>query len=305
MKKLKIKYVDYLPRQDNENYYFTRLLRRFYEVELCEDPDYIIYSVYGQESGGPIFQEYDCIRIFHTIENISFDNKYRIPWYRKNVDFNFENCDYAIAYDHMDLGDRYIRYPYYLFNERNLAMALNKHNFTEEELKSKNKFCNFVYSNNWTPAKPREEFFHKLNEYKIVDSGGKLLNNIGGPVVNKLLFQKDYKFTIAFENALAPGYTTEKIIDAFASKTIPIYWGNPEIVKDFNSNAFINCHEYDNFEEVIKRIIEIDNNDSLFMEIMREPIVANYNVFKEENEARLIEFFRNIFDQPIEAARRR
>ena len=34
------------------------------------------------------------------------------------------------------------------------------------------------------------DFFHKLNEYKKVDSGGKYLNNIGKPVVDKMDFIK-------------------------------------------------------------------------------------------------------------------
>ena len=71
------------------------------------------------------------------------------------------------------------------------------------------------------------DFFVKLSKYKQVDSGGRTLNNIGGPVEDKMEFIKDYRFVISFENAEYPGYTTEKIIQPMFVDSIPIYWGNP------------------------------------------------------------------------------
>ena len=61
---------------------------------------------------------------------------------------------------------------------------------------------------------------------------------------NKIGFQSRYKFSIAFKNFECPGYSTEKILDAFAARTIPIYWGNKRIVEDFNSEAFINAYDF-------------------------------------------------------------
>lgn len=69
--------------------------------------------------------------------------------------------------------------------------------------------------------------FEALKKYKKVNSGGRYLNNIGRAVVDKIQFESRHKFSICFENSSYPGYTTEKIIEAFAAKTIPIYWGNP------------------------------------------------------------------------------
>ena len=76
----------------------------------------------------------------------------------------------------------------------------------------------------------RDELFEYLSQYKLVDSGGRHKNNIGGSIDDKFLFQQQYKFSIAYENSSTPGYTTEKIIQALAAGTSePIYWGNPEI----------------------------------------------------------------------------
>ena len=48
-----------------------------------------------------------------------------------------------------------------------------------------------------------------------------------------------YYFSVCVENAKYPDYFTEKITDCFSSKTIPIYWGNPNIGKIFDSKGIL------------------------------------------------------------------
>ena len=72
------------------------------------------------------------------------------------------------------------------------------------------------------------------------------LNNVGGPVKNKIDFIMDHKFTIAFENSSYPGYTTEKIFEPMLVNSIPLYWGNPLVDRDFNTKSFLNFHDYGN-----------------------------------------------------------
>jgi hypothetical protein len=118
---------------------------------------------------------------------------------------------------------------------------------------------------------------------KKVDSAGAHLKNIedeigaayqGDWTKPKVDFQKKYKFTIAFENSSSIGYTTEKIVHALAADTIPIYWGNPEVEREFNPKRIINCHDFDNIEQIIKRVFEIDENDTKFQEVLREPFLT-------------------------------
>ena len=82
--------------------------------------------------------------------------------------------------------------------------------------------------------------------------------------------KSSYKFTIACENEMFNGYTTEKLLTSFQAHSIPIYWGNPLVGKEFNSEAFINCHDYDE-DSLLQRIIEIDNDDELFAKIVSAP----------------------------------
>lgn len=59
------------------------------------------------------------------------------------------------------------------------------------------------------------------------------------PVDYKLTALKDYAFTIVIENTDYDYYFTEKLIDAFMTGTIPIYWGCPSIDKFFNTDGML------------------------------------------------------------------
>lgn len=54
------------------------------------------------------------------------------------------------------------------------------------------------------------------------------------PIDNKVDALKDWRFSIAIENCQESGYFTEKLIDCFATRTVPIYWGDPSINEYFD-----------------------------------------------------------------------
>lgn len=279
---IKVKFVDF-PDMTTRDVTLEILKEEFGEVQECDNPDFLFYSVFGNEH-----LNYDCVRIFWTGENIQ-------------PDFNI--CDYAIGFSHITFEDRYKRIPLYYFYVKDYALARKKHLVAEKELEKKTKFCNFVYSNK--DASPeREQFLELLSEYKTVDSGGRYRNNIGGPVQNKWEFQKEYKFSIAFENSSTSGYTTEKILQAFSAGTIPIYWGNPNVAMDFNEKAFINCHSYTNFDEVIEVVRKIDEDDALFRQYLLEPI-GTEEQFPEYSFKEWKDFVIYICKQDPKAAMRR
>lgn len=53
----------------------------------------------------------------------------------------------------------------------------------------------------------------------------------------------DYYFSIGMENDNYPSIFTEKITDCFATGTIPIFWGSPDISDFFNENGIIRLTE--------------------------------------------------------------
>lgn len=279
MKTVRINFVDFWNNFDKENNEFINILRLRYNVEISNQPDYIFYSTFGRK-----YLDYDCIRIFYTGECI-------VP------DFNL--CDYAMAFDPLSFDDRYLRVPLYeLFQyKEKYKMLLNNEGAINKE---KSAFCSFVVSND-QGMKERALMIELLNRYKTVDSGGRYKNNVGEPVKDKFAFDQKHKFSICFENCSHRGYTTEKIVEAFAAGCIPIYYGNPDIGEEFNTKAFVNIHDYDSLEDAVNRIIEIDQNDELYNEIKTEPIITGAR--KDDNE--LEAFLYAIFDQPLEHARRR
>jgi len=60
-----------------------------------------------------------------------------------------------------------------------------------------------------------------------------------GHIFDKLDSLKNYKFSFVVENCQHYNYFTEKIIDAFVTGCIPLYWGCPNIGDFFDINGII------------------------------------------------------------------
>lgn len=302
MKKIRIKFSGMTGSFDQNNNFITNILRKHFEVELSDNPDYLIYSVNSMD-----YLKYNCVRIYYTPENLT-------------PDFNI--CDYAIGFDYLSFADRYIRYPIYLVDSfvaydndnynNDVDLAMHKHETDDRKIELQKKdFCSFVYSNAMG-AQCRQEMYEALTKYKKVNSGGRFLNNVGGPVVDKLEFQRKHKFVIAFENTSSVGYTTEKIVHAFSAEAVPIYWGNPEIGREFCEGAFINCHKYgltekgepDAVAAIVEEVRKIDNDREAYLKMLHTPAFTAENDVEKQKE-QLERFLVNIFEQPLEKAYRR
>jgi hypothetical protein len=277
MTKIKIDFTDFWHSdsyEDKISNNLYRLLSTRFDLEFSEHPDFLVYSCSGRN-----FLRYRCIRIFYTAENLR-------P--------NYNECDYAFSFDY-PVDERNYRLPVYRLEDR--FDELTREKDVEAIFRTKTKFCNFVYGNPYPTE--RREFFHKLCQYKRVDSPGPVLNNMGSCIKpgyeSKLAFIRPYKFTIAFENSSFPGYTTEKIVHAMVAHTIPIYWGDPLVGRDFNPRSFINCHDYDDFDQVIERVIEIDNDDELYMQYLEEPYFKDNVVNQYADENNILDRFEMIF----------
>lgn len=155
-KEIQIKFVDFWNGFDDKDNFIYKILAEKYNVILSDQPQYLIYSVFGCEN-----TKYDCIKIFYTGENVT-------P--------GFNMTDYAIGFDHLEFGDRYMRIPLYKLYDQFESLRNDKKIDSNEALNR--KFCSFVYSNNMFADSCRIDFFHALSNYKHIDSGGGLLNNI-------------------------------------------------------------------------------------------------------------------------------
>lgn len=277
---IRINFTDFWKGFNKESNYFINFIRGMYgadNVVISDNPDYLFYSCFGFEN-----LKYDCIKIFFTGENI-------VP------DFNL--CDYALGVHNIVFGDRYMRLPFYMLYQDAYERALNRNgNFQTAGCDLSNrKFCCYVISNALADSF-RNDLIGELEKYKTLGSGGRLNNNVGGPVEDKLDFISKYKFCLCFENSSAAGYTTEKILEGFAGGCVPVYWGNPDISSEFNEKAFINCNKFSSIENVIDEIKRVDNDAELYISMAKEPIFTEQSTGKrEEIEKRLHQFFSAIF----------
>ncbi len=283
---IKINFCDTDSTFDPKNNYIVDIISRNYGgYELSNHPDFLFYSVFGIDH-----LRYDgCVKVFFTDEAVTPD---------------FNECDYAMGFDPIEFGDRYFRRPVWYGEER---FYNNRYEITDEEALGR-KFCNFIFFNDdlGRGAAFRKEFVRKLSEYKKVDCPGKVLNNMktdrllgrfkGDWRKSKIDFIKDYKFTIAFENSSFYGYTTEKILHPIIARSVPIYWGNPIIDKDYNTKAFIDCTGCeDDIDAVIDKIITLDNDDKMYLDMLHQkPMNSSFNTHElKDMEA----FFVNIINK--------
>jgi len=80
----------------------------------------------------------------------------------------------------------------------------------------------------------------------------------GGEYVDAIDTLKDYRYSVIIENYIDDIWFSEKLLNCFATKTIPIYYGARKINYYFNQDGIINCN---NIEEVERCIDEILNDD--------------------------------------------
>lgn len=279
MSAIKLNFCDMYDGFAIDDSVLARYVLEAFDCEISDNPDYLIVGPYGHKH-----LKYNCIKILYTGEN-------NVP------DFNI--FDYAIGFDHMNFGDRYLRLP--LFAIRSAFVDFRKERAPSVDVLLNREFCSYVVSNG--AGDPiRTKFYNELSKYKKIASGGRYMNNVGGPVANKMDFISRYKFSITFENSASPGYTTEKIMEPMSAWSVPIYWGNPLIEKDFHPESFVRVRSESDISDAVDRIIDLDRNDDAYIKMcLKDPLIEGDG---EWHRQRLIRFFANIFEQPIESARR-
>jgi hypothetical protein len=69
-----------------------------------------------------------------------------------------------------------------------------------------------------------------LNEVDVFGGAWpKDLTSWRGRCGDKLEVARRYRYALVMENQRQPGYVTEKLLDAFASGAVPLYWGAPDV----------------------------------------------------------------------------
>ena len=258
------------------------MLAERFNLDLCDQPDFLIHNLYGHAH-----RLYSGVRIMFTSESDTPD---------------FTVSDYTVSPRTVD-DPRHLFLPAYVIRGP-AEKIVKQHDDPERILAEKTKFCSFVVST-YNPRKNqnRPDFYELLSRYKRVDSGGRLNNNIGGPLPRgsapKMAFLRPYKFNICYENACKPGYTTDKIYDAMVARCLPIYWGDPLITQQFNPRSFLNRADFPSDEALVEKIIELDRDDAKYLEFMRQPYLPDDKPTVYFDRGRICDFFERVFTTPI------
>ncbi|WRG01916.1 fucosyltransferase [Helicobacter pylori] len=259
---------------------------------------------------------------------LSYQNAKRVFYTGENEVPNFNLFDYAIGFDELDFRDRYLRMPLYYARLHYKAQSVNDttapYKIKDNSLYTLKKpthcfeknhpnlcavvdgktdplkrgFASFVASNPNAPI--RNAFYDALNSIEPVTGGGSVRNTLGYKVENKNEFLSQYKFNLCFENSQGYGYVTEKIIDAYFSHTIPIYWGSPSVAKDFNPKSFVNVHDFKNFDEAIDYVRYLHTHPNAYLDMLYENPLNTLDgkayFYQNLSFKKILDFFKTILE---------
>lgn len=140
--------------------------------------------------------------------------------------------------------------------------------FSDREFCKKSKKFYFSFAGSNLPWVKNQQIFTKTKNCSMFASGKKVtighylrhqlaeqlsgkIDIVGGaadtrrvgenktPWPDKSTYINDYRFQVVIENDKYETYFTEKLTDCFATGTIPVYWGAPDIDKYFNRDGII------------------------------------------------------------------
>ena len=87
----------------------------------------------------------------------------------------------------------------------------------------------------------------KIDVYGTID---------GGEYVNAIDTLEPYMYSVVIENHIDDIWFTEKLLNCFATKTIPIYYGARNIAQYFNFIGMIICNSIEEVEQKLDHILD-------------------------------------------------
>jgi hypothetical protein len=164
------------------------------------------------------------------------DCRWVIPEYYDHFEKNSEKFDHLITYDDVMIK----KFPNKAWvTPAGGSFIWPKH---KQKIHPKTKACSYIASTkNWSPL----QVFRKGLIGYIEQNYGNFIDLYGEghrplkDVVGKIDGLADYAFSIAIENVESDHYFSEKLIDCFLAGTIPVYFGNRDLSKYFNTDGII------------------------------------------------------------------
>ena len=255
-----------------------------------------VYESSNTQIDDPIIKMWDK---FLFVKHVDVDINYMVT--RSSVDFHYVDKKVNIILDgeprdltnvkgdviittkkdRLPVNTPTVYVPFFSWNVINPLGLIKTHN---DQFVSKPKFCCFMYlncDNQFDGVVNRKRFYELMNEMtgNRVDNRGTCYNDKGikddGIWTTNDIKYRPYKFVIAFENSQIKGYISEKLVMPMIARAIPIYLGDPDVGKYFNTRSFINVRDFPSFESCIQYVMEVDRNEYLYRSIMAEPYLRS------------------------------
>lgn len=143
---------------------------------------------------------------------------------------------------------------------------------SETYTENKQKHCSFITSDkSYAPGhKLRQQVWDGLQDAEDLNGFSVIKHKSPPRIHSKNFLFETAKYHITIENEKTNNWITEKTIDCFASKTVPILWGAPNIGEYFNTDGIIT---FDTIED-LKNIL--DNLDESFYDERQDAIQENH-----------------------------
>jgi hypothetical protein len=220
-------------------------------------PEYTSYWTWHSNAGAQprflslVFDKKNADYIFWLNEDIILvdsDNKKNIGWLTESKEVDPVSNSLLIN-EYKNFIDNYT----YIFTHNKKMLDLHeKIKWVPAEctwvrypkIYEKNKLISAVIGDNIWGDESRKRF----NFSESIKTSLDLFGNGRNPIKYREDGLKDYMFSICWENSIYPGYFTEKILDCFATGTIPIYRGDPEIGSVFNMDGIILLEDFNLYD---------------------------------------------------------
>jgi len=233
--------------------------------------------------------------------NVQAESRKTIMYIGENMRPSYAGYDYSLSFDHDTYGGRNFRLPLWYarlawpnFEQKPRRVGGNNHGYEplipinsltqarKLDMSIKSKFCAMIAGN---PESLRINMFNSISQYKAIEGYGNMFGN--SLRKSKFAILPEYKFCLCPENSIYDGYVTEKLVDAYAGLTVPIYSG--AVSDGFNGDAFLNYQDYKNMDKFVKEIEAIDYLEASYKRMYEQPLL---NETPSLNEA--IAFVRSI-----------
>jgi len=248
------------------DFFFRACFPNLTYTDSPHDADLVVTSVFG---------------------NVYTDPTKTLAYIGENIRPNYVAYNHSLSFDWDTYGGRNFRLPLWYarlawdgFEEKPRRVGSNNHGYEplidikslmrprKLDMSGKDKFCALIAGN---PEGLRINLFHSISKYKQVDGYG----NMFGRALRQSKFDllKDYKFCLCPENSIYDGYVTEKLIDAYAGSTVPLYSGDLSVCREFNDNAFLNYQDDICMDWFVDHVSEIDENIDLYRAMYQQPLL--------------------------------